>query len=455
MTRPRIRSSTGWLALFGAALAMLAFAAAGRAATEGESTLIGLRDGTHASGIVAGAGGSLWFVGYRASGENVLGRIDTEGELSEFPLGPSSGLGGAIAAAPDGGFWFTETGAGRIGRVNPGGAIEQLTPPSASAAPGAIAAGPGSTIWFVEESADKVGRIDAGGDVDEFRLAAGARPTGIAAGPDGALWIVEKGLARIVRMAPSGSVTDTYALPDRDSLPHAIVLGPDDALWFSDESGPTIGRITTAGTIEEFPVPSDNGTRELALGADGNLWFTTGYAIGSISPAGVAGEPACVTSACDLPIASLAKGSDGNLWFGTGYRALRAGRGGTQVPAVTESGFLGRFLPPPVQVRLGKRATRVDDGLTTVALSCHGGSAEEACRGWLRLTAKAGARRVLLDQHRYRLGPATGRRLPLLLGARGRLALARGKRLRVEVSASLIDGSGARRNFVLQARGRR
>lgn len=433
---------------------MLAFAALGRAANEGESTLTGLRDGTHATGIVAGAGGSLWFVGYRASGEDVLGRIDSDGALSEFPLGPSSGPGGAITAAADGSFWFTETGAGRIGRIAPGGAIEQLTPPAA-AAPGAIAAGPGNTIWFVEESADKVGRIDAGGEVDEFRLTAGARPTGIAAGPDGALWIAEKGLARIVRMAPTGSITDTYALPDRDSLPHAIVLGPDDGLWFSDERGPTIGRITTAGAIEEFAVPSDDGTRELVLGADGNLWFTTGYAIGSISPAGVPGEPACLTSACDLPIASLAKGSDGHLWFGTGYRALKAGRGGTQVPAEAESGFVGRFLPPPVQVRLGKRATRVDDGLTTVALSCHGGSAEQACRGWLRLTARTGARRVLLDRHRYRLGPATGRRLPLMLGARGRLTLARGKRLRVEVSASLIDGSGAKRNFVLRARGRR
>ncbi|MDX6624819.1 MAG: virginiamycin lyase [Solirubrobacterales bacterium] len=445
----------GWLALCGAVFAMLACAAPGQAATEGESTLTGLRDGTHATGIVAGPGGSLWFVGYRASGEDVLGRVDSEGELSEFPLGPASGLSGAIAAAPDGSFWFTETGAGRLGRVHPGGAIEQLTPPSAASEPGAIVAGPGNTIWFVEEAADRVGRVGAGGGVDEFRLTPGARPTGIAAGPDGALWIAEKGLARIVRMAPSGAITDTFALPDRASLPHAIVLGPDDALWFSDESGPTIGRITTAGAIEEFPVPGDGGTRELALGADGNFWFTTGYAIGSISPAGVAGEPACVTSACDLPVTGLAKGGDGALWFATGNRTLNAGRDGTQVPAVSESGFLGRFSPPPVRVRLGKRATRVDDGLTTIALSCHGGSAEQACRGWLRLTAKSGARRVLLDQHRYRLGPATGRRLPLLLGARGQRTLARGKRLRVEVSASLIDGSGARRNFVLRARGRR
>jgi virginiamycin B lyase len=454
MTRPSIRGARARLALIAAACAVLALATAGQAATEGESRLVTLREGTHASGLVAGGGGSVWFVGFRARGENVVGRIDAEGEVSEFPLGPASGFGGAIAAAPDGSFWFTQTGAGEIGRITPGGAIEQFPLPSAGAEPGAIVAGPGNAMWFVEEAVDRVGRVEPSGKVTEFPLSAGARPTGIATGPDGALWIAEKGLGRIARMASNGNLTDTYALPGREPRPRAIVLGPDGALWFSDEGSPAIGRITAGGAIEEFRVPSDEGTRELVLGADGNLWFTSGYAIGSIAPSGAAGEPACVGSACDLPVTGLAKGGDGNLWFATGYRALGAGSGG-QVPALAESGFLGRFSPPPLRVRLGRRATRVNDGLTTIALSCHGGSASEACRGWLRLRAKLRGRRVLLDQHRYRLDPASGRRLPLLLGARGRRVLASGKRLRVEIGVSLVDGSGARRNFVLQARGRR
>ena len=454
MTRSRTPTSQARLALLiGAAIALLALsaAAAGRAATEGEATLTVLREGTHATGVVAGGGESLWFVGYRSSGENVLGRVDPDGGVSEFPLGPG-GPGGGIADASDGSFWFTETGAGEVGRVSPGGAIEQFAVGSAAAEPTAIVAGPGNEMWFVEEAADRVGRVDASGDIDEFPLAPGARPTGIAAGPDGGLWIAEKGLARIVRMAPSGAITDSYPLPDRDSLPHAIVVGPDDALWFSDESGPRIGRITTAGAIEEFPVPSEDGTRELTLGADGNLWFTTGYAIGSISPSGQTGEPACVTSACDLPVAALAKGSDAGLWFATGYRMLKSAGGG-QSPALSESGFLGSFSPPPLRVRLGAQATRVDDGLTTVAISCHGGAAGDSCRGWLRLSAKLGGRSVKLDQHRYRLEPATSRRLPLALGFRGKRVLGRAKRLRIQVTATLVDDRGVSRSFLLRERG--
>lgn len=452
MTRPRNRRPKARLALIGVAAALLAFATLGRAATEGESNLTWLRDGTHASGIVAGSGGSLWFVGYRVSGENVLGRVDSEGAVSEFSLGPAGGPGGAIAVGPDGSFWFTETAAGEIGRVAPGGAIEEF-PLGSGADPGAIVAGPGSTIWFVEEAAGRVGRVGPGG-IDRFRLGAGARPTGIALGPDGALWVAEKGLARIARISPGGAVTATFPLPDRASRPHAIVRGPDDALWFSDESSPTIGRITTAGAIEEFRVPGENGTRELTVGADGNLWFTAGYAIGSIAPSGETGEPACVSSACDLPVTALAKENDGSIGFATGYRVLNAGTGAQQ-PALAESGFVGEFFPPEVRIRLGKRATRVDDGLTTVALSCHGGGADDACRGWLRLSAKLGGRRVLLDQHRYRLAPASGRRLPLLLGPRGRRALARAKRVRVQITATLVNGSGAKRNLVLRPRGRR
>jgi virginiamycin B lyase len=448
------RSWNRRLALVGAALALLAPATASRAATEGESSLTALRDGTHATGLVAGGGGSLWFAGYRANGENMLGQIDAAGAVAEFPLGPSNRFGGGITTAPDGSFWFTETGAGEVGRAAPDGTIQEFPLTSADAEPGAIVAGPGDTVWFVEEGSDRIGRVGPGG-IDEFRLSAGAQPTGIAAGPDGALWIAEKGLARIARMTPNGAVAATFALPSRDRRPHAIVLGPDGALWFSDESGPRIGRITTAGAIEEFRVPGENGTRELALGADGNLWFTTGYAIGSIAPSGETGEPACVSSACDLPIAALAKGPDAGIAFATGYRILNAGRGGAQIPALSESGFVGEFFPPDPRVRLGRSATKVSDGLTTIALSCHGGAADEACRGWLRLSAKLGGRKILLDQHRYKVQPATGRRLPLLLNPLGRRALAQAKRLRVQVSATTFGGGGARRNFVLQRRGRR
>ena len=169
-----------------------------------------------------------------------------------------------------------------------------------------------------------------------------------------------------------------------------------------------------------------------------DLWFTTGYAIGSIAANGETGEPACVDRTCQRPVAALAKGPDGEVWFG--------------------GSVIGIFSEPPLAVRLGHSATRVAAGLTTIGFSCHGGAAGDACRGEIRLTASVprigggGIRKVVLDRHRYRLQPATGRRLPLQLGSRGIKALARSKRLVVRVSATLVNGTSSGKRFVLRPR---
>ncbi len=403
--------------------------------------------GIKASALTAGPEGSLWFAGtgQGAFTGSLLGSFAPGGAVTQVPVSASPApRGGELAVGPDGSVWFTDPTANAVGRVDLAGRVAKFPLASAGALPGAIVAGPGAAMWFVEEAAGKVGRVTMDGTLTEFALASGSRPTGIAVGPDGALWVVESGRARIARLTPSGAVTDGYSLPDPQSRPHAIVVGPGGDLWFSEESGPRVGRITAAGQVEELPIPGENGTRELALGADGNLWFTTGYAIGSISASGKTGEPECVDVGCRSAVSAIAQGPDGNLWF------------------ATESGLAGRYYAPLLSLRLGKRVTRVDDGLTTIAISCHGGGAGEACGGWLRLTAKLprgkgrpGKSKLLLDQHRYRLEPATSRRLPLALGGRGKRALAQGKRLRVQISATLTDGSGASRSFVLQARGRR
>jgi hypothetical protein len=56
------------------------------------------------------------------------------------------------------------------------------------------------------------------------------------------------------------------------------------------DSANKIGRITTTGVLTEFPVPTSNSAPTgIALGSDGNLWFTEVGAnkIGRITTAGV------------------------------------------------------------------------------------------------------------------------------------------------------------------------
>lgn len=438
-------------------LAALAFAGPGSAAPNPDIEPFSVGYGTRVTGLTTDQAGNFWFAGANVNNPpaDLVGNFAPTGESISFPL-PARPVsrGGKIAAGPDGRLWFTDPATNQVGVVNFAGEIEEYPLPTGNAGPQAIVSGPGSAMWFVEENVDKVGRVDMNGVVSEASLPGGAQPTGIVEGSDGALWIVAKGLGKILRMTPGGEVTDEYALPDPESRPHAIVHGPGGDLWFSEEDGPRIGRIDAAGAITEYPIPGENGTRELVLGGDGNLWFTAGSSIGSISASGATGEPECITGGCRYPINALAKGPEGDIWFATDIQEVEGG-GGAHLLALSAGGLVGRFFAPRLTVKVGKGATRVDDGLTTIAISCHGGSADEACRGWLRLTTKVRGRRVLLDQHRYRLQPATSRRLPLRLAARGKRTLARAKRIKVQISASLIEGSGARRDFVLQARRRR
>ena len=69
---------------------------------------------------------------------------------------------------------------------------------------------------------------------------------------------------------------------------YGIALGPDGNLWFTEES--KIGRITPDGRRDRVlrGISPGSEPRGITAGPDGNLWFTErgGDRIGRITPAG-------------------------------------------------------------------------------------------------------------------------------------------------------------------------
>ena len=110
-----------------------------------------------------------------------------------------------------------------------------------------------------------------------------------------------------------------------------IAAGPEGDLWFAGVAGPVIwggvGRFSPPGewldiAAEEPSMDTNafvgNGTNGIAVGPDGNLWFTAGAGIGRIKPSGTPPE------AEDFFLPSVAAASLGgitagpeheNLWF--------------------------------------------------------------------------------------------------------------------------------------------
>jgi virginiamycin B lyase len=162
-------------------------------------------DARSGHGIAAGPDGALWFsedipgapdpTGYNAI--NMIGRITTAGEVTEYPLPPSPVYQGvwSIAAGSDGAMWFTEYYYGNIGRISMDGVVTEYGIASFGF-PSAITAGPDGALWFTESSdndwINAIGRITRAGEFTEYRVPVQNINFGaITTGPDGAVWFTD------------------------------------------------------------------------------------------------------------------------------------------------------------------------------------------------------------------------------------------------------------------------
>jgi virginiamycin B lyase len=200
---------------------------------------------------------------------------------------------------------------------------------------------------------NQIGRITPAGVVTEFPLPnPGSQPAVIAPGPDGNLWFTEGLGNRIGRITTAGVITE-FVVPTASSYPAGIAAGPDGNLWFAEAPAPygrqvwpnKIGRITPSGSITQFSVPGRGGTRAVAAGPGGAIWFIAGIgtgsrsAIDSVTPEGKAAQPTCIDPSCELLLNALAARPDGQLWFAGAKRPIG------KVPFSEEPGFVGVLRP--------------------------------------------------------------------------------------------------------------
>src|SRR5215212_9969190 len=106
-----------------------------------------------------------------------------------------------ITLGADGNMWFTESefDVSQIGRIDPQGNITEFVVPSQFSQPSDIVAGADGALWFTEPSGFPfgIGRVTTDGVFTEFGLdlntcsPCSLTPNGIAATPDGNIWFTE------------------------------------------------------------------------------------------------------------------------------------------------------------------------------------------------------------------------------------------------------------------------
>ena len=360
--------------------------------------------GSHPQGIVTGPDGKLWFVdnsvdlnqpqnGFR------IGRIDTSGNITEYPTGinpivfdANDYVPGVITVGPDGNLWFTNANAAAVGiffvgKITTAGAVTIYDtddiPVAITAGPdgnlwaieysnvakittagveteypltenegwGGITTGPDGNIWFTEINA--VGYVTPAGGVNEFPEGASYYLSSIVSGPSSALWVTANITANILEFTTQGQVANTYSV-NQGSQPGWDTLGPDGNIW-ATQADHAVSRITPSGVVTTFPLSAGSQPQRIVAGPDGNLWFPEAgtYKIAKMTTQGALTE----YSIGDTPpgLVGITVGSDGNLWFPEYSPAYN------NIVRITTSGVMTAF-PIPTQNALAFFDTAGPDG---------------------------------------------------------------------------------------------
>src|SRR5262249_26118808 len=140
-------------------ITMFVAALAGPAQAQARFKEFPIQSGAGPERITSGPDGNLWFTESGGS----IGKITTQGVVTEYPVPTSGSLPWGITSGPDGALWFTEFGASTIGRITVDGTITEFTVPTSFSSPADITAGPDGNLWFSEWGGDKIGRVSVAG----------------------------------------------------------------------------------------------------------------------------------------------------------------------------------------------------------------------------------------------------------------------------------------------------
>lgn len=222
---------------------------------------------------VAPDGETLWFTG--KEGGNV-GRIESDGTITAFPLRDADSKPIYIVAGPDGAMWFTELIGNRIGRIDADGTLAEYDIPTPKSRPIALAVDPaGDALWFTEEATNRVGRVSLDGTIVEVALPASQNNLLLAAlsfDENGDVWVQQyvdashpkpAGPDKLLRVRgdalreaaasttplPANAVT-AFDVPSTGTIMHRIRPGAEGVLWFTELATNVIGKVVVPAVTD-------------------------------------------------------------------------------------------------------------------------------------------------------------------------------------------------------------
>lgn len=276
-----------------------------------------------------------------------VGTINTSGNVFHS-YSVFTGAPGSMTAGPDGNLWVTEAGAGgagRIAQVTTAGSATEFTfqlPSTNTLNPVSITTGPDGNLWFLNFSTDVAAVTTIGTPIHDFSIPTGLSGVATLGGGGSGYQVGD-----VVTVVETGATGGTLLVTGVDGN-GAVTSFNINSFGTGYVATQTNGASTTGGHGTGWQVgvtvASNSIANAIALGPDGNLWFTSGQLnspsgannIFQVTPTGQ------FTAFAGLPGGSpnfIAAGPDGNIWF-TDYNNNAIGR------LTVSSGVITEFPTP-------------------------------------------------------------------------------------------------------------
>ena len=216
----------------------------------------------------------------------------------------------------------------------PFGALKQYKVPTSDSQPRDIANGSDGNRWFTESSEfvpPTIGRITPTGAVTEFRPACPfCILTDIAQGPGGILYYTSNDPI-LGRITTSGEFLEAVPMPNTNALAGNLAVHGNQ-IWITDFNNDSLWRYDiVSGQFTQFPVSEPH---DVAVDAAGIVWFTAPLdsAIGRLDPQTGA---VTLTPTEGFP-RQIAVAADGAIWFTERFTPQAVGRLDPATNAMTE-----------------------------------------------------------------------------------------------------------------------
>src|SRR5690349_4243954 len=178
-------------------------------------------------------------------------RMHEGAKAVEYPMLVSTDIPTTVAAAPDGGIWFTIDFGEGVGLVRDGKVQRVPKAGGRNVEPIGLGIDASGAAWVTDPAKVAITRVTAAGDAQSFPLGTPvARLARLAVAPDGSVWFAESTAFSFTRL--KDGKLERHEFKSLRGGPYGVAVAADGTVYGTLQSGNQLVRITPSGEMSEF-----------------------------------------------------------------------------------------------------------------------------------------------------------------------------------------------------------